>query len=62
VSRHWFRYAMARPESDLEAQCTFDELAGETARTGGDLREILISIAGLETFRQIAVSSPEATP
>ena len=47
---HWFRYAMGRPESPDDV-CSLDAVTEAFAASGGDVRELLVTIAVSDAFR-----------
>jgi hypothetical protein len=49
-ARHWFRYALGRPEGPDDA-CTLDEIMEAFAASDGDVRELLVAIAVSDAFR-----------
>jgi hypothetical protein len=62
VVRQWFRYAFARAETDEDA-CTLDALDRAFASTGGNLRELLVSITQTAPFlAPTPAPAPEETP
>jgi hypothetical protein len=64
VVRQWFRYAFSRSESPEDA-CTLDALDQSFASTGGNLRELLVSITQTAPFLSPSPApepEPEATP
>jgi hypothetical protein len=62
VVRQWFRYAFARSESP-EDTCTLDALDQSFAGSGGNLRELLVSITQTAPFLAPAPApEPEETP
>jgi hypothetical protein len=60
VVRQWFRYAFARSESPEDA-CTLDALDQSFASTGGNLRELLVSITQTAPFLSPS-PAPEPEP
>jgi hypothetical protein len=62
VVRQWFRYAFARSESPEDA-CTLDALDQSFESTGGNLRELLVSITQTAPFLAPSPApEPEETP
>ena len=49
VAKHWFHFAVGREASDLD-RCTVETLTGNFARTGGDLRQLLLATVQTDAF------------
>jgi len=49
MGKQWFRYAFGREETDADA-CTVSAIEGAFARSGGDIRELIVAIATSDAF------------
>jgi hypothetical protein len=49
VANHWFHFAVGREASDLD-RCTVETLTSTFARTGGDLRQLLLATVQTDAF------------
>jgi hypothetical protein len=61
VMRTWFRFAFGRSEGD-EDDCTLQALGAEFARTGYNVRELLLALAGSDAFALRAVGTAAPAP
>ena len=59
VATTWMRFALARHESDAEA-CSIDDVRQSFAASGGNVRDLIVSITRSDAFRHRAIE--EATP
>jgi hypothetical protein len=50
LATQWFRYGMGRGEQ-TEDVCSLDQIKADFAATGGDFRELLVSMATSDAFR-----------
>ncbi len=50
LTRHWYRFAMGRLETESD-ECNVTTVTSAVAASGGDLREVLVSIALSDSFR-----------
>jgi hypothetical protein len=50
LATQWFRYTMGRAEQQADA-CSLEQVKAEFANTGGDFRELLVSLATTDAFR-----------
>lgn len=50
LATQWFRYAMGRAEQQADA-CSLEQVKSQFASTGGDFRELLVSLATTDAFR-----------
>ena len=50
VATQWFRYTMGRAEQQTDA-CSLEQVKAQFAATGGDFRELLVSLATTDAFR-----------
>lgn len=52
VTEQWFRYALGRSTSDDDA-CTLQQIGGQFAASGGDVRELIVGLATSDAFRNV---------
>lgn len=50
LATQWFRYTMGRAEQQADA-CSLEQVKAQFANTGGDFRELLVSLATTDAFR-----------
>ena len=61
VARQWFRFALGRMDSEDDS-CVLETVYDEFEKTGGDLRELVVSIVTSEAFRYRAPIAKEVSP
>jgi hypothetical protein len=49
MAKHWFHYGFGRGETDIDA-CTAETLAANFTKTGGDLRQLLLTLVQTDAF------------
>ncbi|HTV19569.1 MAG TPA: DUF1592 domain-containing protein [Polyangiaceae bacterium] len=50
IATQWFRYTMGRAEQQTDA-CSLEQVKAQFANTGGDFRELMVSLATTDAFR-----------
>jgi hypothetical protein len=58
LATQWFRYGMGRGEQ-TEDVCSLDQIKADFAATGGDFRELLVSMATSDAFRYRAIGEQD---
>jgi len=61
VARQWFRYSMGRSEMAEADQCSLRSIDEAFARSGYDIKELLVAITQTPAFRYRGVSRPGAS-
>ncbi|MFT5435205.1 MAG: hypothetical protein ACI9OJ_005922 [Myxococcota bacterium] len=50
IAQHWYQFAMGRGAAAVEDQCNLARLQEDFRASGGDVRELLVRIAGSDAF------------
>jgi hypothetical protein len=58
LATQWFRYGMGRGEQAQDV-CSLDQIKADFAATGGDFRELLVSMATSDAFRYRAIGEQD---
>ena len=58
LATQWFRYGMGRGEQ-ADDVCSLDQIKADFAATGGDFRELLVSMAASDAFRYRAIGAQD---